>query len=350
MKGRIVALGRLRGRAAAALIEDGRLEDFLIDGPEGGPPAPGAIFRAVCDRPLKGQGAMLLRLPGGSAFLRRARELRAGLRQGQALLVQVTGLAEPGKAVPVTARLLFKSRFAIVTPDAPGLNISRRIRGEDERARLHAIAEAAMAGADGMGLILRSAAEGAEARAIAEDIAAMRAIAEKVTGDRAGAAPELLLDGPDAHALAFREWPAPDQLAEGDKAFADHGVLEMLDPFLAPRVSLPGGASAFIEPTRALVAVDVNTGADTSPAAALKANLALARDLPRQLRIRGLGGQIAVDFAPMPKKDRRQLEQALKAALRRDPVETALAGWTPLGHLEMQRKRERRPLMEAMQA
>ena len=346
MKGRIVALGRLGGRAASALIEDGRLEDFLIDGPEGGPPAPGAIFRAVCERPLKGQGAMLLRLPGGSAFLRRAQ----GLRQGQALLVQVTGFAEPGKAVPVTARLLFKSRFAIVTPDAPGLNISRRIRAEDERARLHDIAAAAMDGAGSMGLILRSAAEGAEADAIAEDIAAMRAIAEKVTGDRGGEAPELLLDGPDAHALAFREWPAPDLLAEGEGAFADHGVAEMLDAFLTPRVPLPGGAFAFVEPTRALVAVDVNTGADTSPAAALKANLALARDLPRQLRIRGLGGQIAVDFAPMPKKDRRQLEQALKAALRRDPVETALAGWTPLGHLEMQRKRERQPLAEAMQA
>ena len=57
-----------------------------------------------------------------------------------------------------------------------------------------------------------------------------------------------------------------------------------------------------IEPTRALVAVDVNTGPDTSPAASLKANIAAARDLPRQLRLRGLGGQVVVDFAPMPKK------------------------------------------------
>jgi Ribonuclease G/E len=90
--------------------------------------------------------------------------------------------------------------------------------------------------------------------------------------------------------------------------------------------------------------VDVNTGSDTSPAAALKANLAAARDLPRQLLLRGFGGQITVDFAPMPKNDRRTVEGTLKAAFRADPVETSLVGWTPLGHYELQRKRERLPL------
>jgi len=80
----------------------------------------------------------------------------------------------------------------------------------------------------------------------------------------------------------------------------------------------------------------------------LKANIALARLLPRQLRVRGLGGQITLDLAPMPKKDRRQFEQILKAAFRADPVETSLAGWTPLGHYELQRKRERRPLQEVL--
>ncbi len=344
MKGSVIALDRLGGRAAAAHLVDGRLEDFLLDPPEGGPPRPGAIFRAVCARPLKGQGAMLMRLPQGQGYLRGTK----GLREGQALLVQVTGYAEPGKAVPLTARLLFKSRFAIVTPDAPGINISRGIRDEDERARLLEIAAEAMAGAPAeAGLILRSACAGAEGVAIAADIAAMADIAAKVLGDAEGNDPELLLDGPDAHMLAWREWPAPDLLAEGEGSFADHGIHEMLDALAGPQV-LPGGGFAFVEPTRALVAVDVNTGADTSPAAALKANLALARDLPRLLRCRGLGGQIAVDFAPLAKRDRRQIEQALKAALRRDPVETALAGWTPLGHLELQRKRERLPVLESL--
>jgi Rne/Rng family ribonuclease len=99
-----------------------------------------------------------------------------------------------------------------------------------------------------------------------------------------------------------------------------------------------------IEPTRALVAVDVNTGGDFSPAATLKANLAAARDLPRQLRLRGLGGQITVDFAPLAHRDRPRIEAALRAALAEDGIETTLSGWTPLGHLELQRKRTRRPI------
>ncbi|MER3352618.1 MAG: ribonuclease E/G, partial [Hoeflea sp. D1-CHI-28] len=121
--------------------------------------------------------------------------------------------------------------------------------------------------------------------------------------------------------------------------------LDELQTSLAP---LSGGASFYIEPTRALVAVDVNTGSDTSPAAGLKANLAAAKDLPRQLRLRGLGGQITLDLAPMGKKDRRQFETTLRAAFRQDATETALAGWTPLGHFELQRKRVRVPLSEVL--
>jgi Rne/Rng family ribonuclease len=103
-----------------------------------------------------------------------------------------------------------------------------------------------------------------------------------------------------------------------------------------------------IEPTRALVAVDVNTGPDTSPAAALKANIAAARDLPRQLRLRGLGGQVVVDFAPMPKKERALVEQVLRAAFKADGAESSLSGWTTLGLYELVRKRDRRPLAEEL--
>ncbi|PIE07697.1 MAG: ribonuclease G [Rhodobacterales bacterium] len=338
MKGSVIALDVLSGRKAAARLVDGRLDDLLID-PEGDVPRPGAICRAICDRPVKGQGGMFVRLPWGAGFLRGAR----GLKPGQALLVQITGWAEDGKAVPVTERVLFKSRYAIVTPGAPGVNLSRRIRDEETRVRLREIARDVL-GADPPGLILRSEAAAADAEAVADDIAAMRDLAAAVLGDAEGKTPELLVDGPDAHELAWRDWPAPDLLAEAPGSFADHGIDGMIAALRQARLPLPGGASAFIEPTRALVAVDVNTGPDTTPAAGLKANLALARDLARQLRCRGLGGQVVVDFAPMPKKDRRALEQALRAAFRADPVETALVGWTGLGLFELQRKRERRPL------
>jgi Ribonuclease G/E len=335
-----IALDHLAGREAAALLVGGRLEDLLIDSDTS---RPGTIYHAIADRPVKGQGGLFLRTPDGSAFLRQVK----GIAPGQALCVQVTGHAEPGKAIPVTTRILFKSRYAIVTPDAPGLNISRAIRDDEERVRLHEIARDAM-GTSGMGLILRSACAGGEDDEIAADIAQMRALAETVLGDSDGQGPEKLVDGDGPHARAWRDWPLPEELSREPGCFAEFGVLEQIDALCAPQVALPGGADAFIEPTRALVAVDVNTGADTSPAAGLKANIALARELPRQLRLRGLGGQIALDLAPMPKKDRRVFEDTLRAAFRRDEVETILAGWTPLGHYELQRQRARLPLAGAL--
>ncbi|WP_380057478.1 ribonuclease E/G [Falsihalocynthiibacter sp. SS001] len=342
MKGTSVILDQYKGRAAAAFIEDGKLSDFLIDPADQTIPVPGAVFRAVCDRPLKGQGGMMVRLPNATGFLREGR----GLAPGQPILVQVTGYAEEGKAVPVTAKVLFKSRYAIVTPNAPGLNISRAIRDEDKRDELLEIAHSVMEESE-YGLILRSICETADADEIAEDIATMLGDAEGVLSAE-GTEPELLLDGPNSHLLAWRDWPTPDSITDEQGGFATHEVDDMIEQALVPFVRLSGGASMYVEPTRALVAVDVNTGGDTSPAAGMKANIAAVRDLPRQLRTRGLGGQITLDLAPMAKKDRQTFESILRAAFKHDSVDTTLAGWTPLGHFELQRKRERLPLAEGM--
>jgi ribonuclease G len=348
MKGRVVALDRIDGRAAAALIVDGRLEDFLIDPAGEDPLQPGAIARALPDRPAKGLGGLFVRLPGGRTGFLRAPGGAPGTSPGRGMIVQVSGVAEAGKAVPVTQRVLFKGRLAIVTPGAGAMNVSRRIRDEALRARLAATATAVMAGADAdMGVILRSAAEDAPAAEIEAELGQLRVLAEAVMADTEGG-PELLLDAPDAQEIAWREWsdPAPDAVEEG--RFAELGVFEMLTDALAPEVALPNGAGMIIEATRALVAVDVNTGADTTPAAGLKANMAAARALPRALRLRGLGGQVVVDFAPMPKRDRASVDQVLRAVFRNDATETSLAGWTALGLYELQRKRERTPLAQLL--
>ncbi len=336
MKGRMIVLDHLGDTEAAALLVEGKLHDILVDDADA--PRPGAIYRAICDRPIKGQGGMMLRLPeGGTAFLRAAK----GLAPGQALLVQVTGYAEDGKALPVTQKVLFKSRHAIVTPGAPGLNISRSIKDDDARDELLAIAHAADL-PDGYGLILRSSCLGADPVEIADDIDAMAGLAAAVMAEAEGKSAEALTDGDGPHALAWREWVAPAQVVTDTGGFAREGVLDQLAA-LGARHKL-GEGGMYVEPTRALVAVDVNTGNDTSPAAALKVNLAAARALPLALRLRGLGGQIVIDFAPLSKAHRKQIEQALRAAFRTDPIETALVGWTPLGHFELQRKRERLPL------
>lgn len=335
---RTILLDHLKGREVAALIEDGALSDLLV---EADAPTPGTIYRAVADRSVKGQGGMFLRTPDGSAFLRAGK----GISPGDSFLVQVTGYAEPGKAIPVTHRILFKSRYAIVTPDAPGLNISRAIRDEDVRDDLLELAHGCMDGSD-FGLILRSAAAGADGDDVARDIEAMHSLTAQVMSDQ-GTGAETMTEGDGPHLLAWRDWPQQADVVTEPGCLETHGALDLIDAAAQPEVALKPG-TMLVEPTRALVAVDINTGSDTSPAAGLKANMSAARALPAALRVRGLGGQIVVDLAPMAKKDRHVFEQTLRAAFRADDVETSFVGWTPLGHVELNRKRARVPLGELL--
>ncbi|SFD91419.1 ribonuclease E/G [Roseivivax sediminis] len=338
MKGATIALGELGGREAAALIVDGRLDDLFIDGAGA---LPGTIYRGIAGRPMKGQGGIFFDTPDGPAYLRQIK----GISPGEARILQVTGFPEPGKAIPVTDRVLFKSRYGIVTPGAPGINVSRAIRDSDARDAILEIAHEEYGGADG--LILRSSCDGADPDAIAEDIREMSALAAAVMADTAGPA-EVLVEGDGAHARAWREWALPAEVDREAGAFDRHGVLDEIEALRGPHVPLGGGASMAVEVTRALVAVDVNTGGDTSPAAGVKATLAALRALPRQLRLRGLGGLVTIDPAPIPKKERRQIEGALRAALKADSVETIFAGWTPMGNIELQRKRDRPALADIL--
>lgn len=352
----------------AALLDRGILEDLVLS-PRDDEPSPGDIHRARVDRLVPKLNAAFVTLAAGhNGYLRDARNLR----EGAAVIVQVTAYAEASKACPVDRRFVIKGARVILTPGVPGVNVSRRIRDEAERARL----SGAAGGADPQrdpGIVLRSAAEGADAAALAAELDGLTRDLGRIEA-AAGDAPELLFRG-DAAGFALREWvdPAPQEVfvaravrdtrrsapwEEGavtrltvpreDDLFTRFGIWEQVEKLRSPRIDLPSGGWMAIEPTSAMVTVDINTGGEFGGGATLTANIEAARELPRQLRLRGLGGQVTIDFAPLPKKDRRRIEDALKSAFRRDPVETTLAGWTPLGNFELQRKRERRPLGECL--
>ena len=342
MRGSLIAFDTFRGHWAAARIVDGKLDDLLIDPPDDRI-RPGTIYRAKVGRPLKGQGGAILETPDGPLFLRQAK----GIGQGETVFVQAGTFAEAGKATPAGLKLLFKSRYVIVTPGNEGANIARSIRDEERRVELRELLQG-LELAEGTGLVIRSQAAEAEDDAISEDIRQTLDIAGQVMSEPRTGQPEKLVEGPDAAELAWRDWPTPDASDPDDGSFARHGIIEAIEALKGPREALPGGAFMFVELTHALTAIDVNTGGDTSQAAGLKANLAAAAALPRALRLRGLGGQIVIDTAPAPKRDRRQIEQALTRAFRADSIETSIVGWTPLGHIELQRKRERLPLEEVL--
>ncbi|MFT4793190.1 MAG: Ribonuclease G/E [Paracoccaceae bacterium] len=358
MKGRIVLLLE-EGHGAptmAACVDDGRLTDLLVDAPEDDDtPRPGAVHRAKVTRVIPSMGAVFLDIGGGrEGFLKTG--AAKGYQSGTLMLVQISRHAERGKATPVSDEPLFKGRFAILTPHAPGINVARKIRDEDERARLKAAAEAALEelgqlSESGPGVILRTGAEGIPAEAIEDDV---RALAELRAEAEASDPTDLgeVVAAPNAEVQAWRDWTNPypdDAIHGGPEMFEHYGVWDAIEALRRTRVELgEGGAWMAIEPTSALVAVDINTGASFSPNAGLRANIAAAENLPMQLRMRGLGGQIVMDCAPMTKRDRPKFEAALKRALRDDPVETTAVGWTPLGHMELLRKRERRPLSELL--
>lgn len=303
MKGRLIALDHIGEVEAAALMVDGKLEDLLIDSDM---PRPGTIYRAIADRPMKGQGGMFLKTPDGNCFLRQTK----GLAPGDAVLVQVTGYAEPGKAIPVTLDVLFKSRYAIITPDKPGLNISRAIRDDDRRDELQGIAKGTMQGSE-FGLILRSACAEADDEDIAEDVTAMLDMANAVLADREGTDAEKLVEGDGPHLQAWREWHERATVDSEAGSFEGNGVLDAIEELSSAKVALEGGGFMYVEPTRALVAIDVNTGGDSS-----HAGLAPRQTLPRPVRSRvpcafaALAARSFWTSPPCPRKSAGRLKPA----------------------------------------
>ena len=197
MKGRQILIEPLpTGGHAAALMVDGRLADLLVDPDPSDPtPRPEAVYRGVAGRPMKGMGGVMVDLGDGlTGWLRGP----SPPPPGRPVLVQVTGWAEPGKAPPVTTRVLVKGRTAILTPGAPGANVARGIRDGARREALAALAAAALEGApEGLGAIVRTAAEDAPDDTGAAELAGLRAAWTALAG---AGAPGLVRPAPGAAA------------------------------------------------------------------------------------------------------------------------------------------------------
>jgi ribonuclease G len=134
--------------------------------------------------------------------------------------------------------------------------------------------------------------------------------------------------------------------------FEHHGVAADVAAALVPRVPLADGGALTIELTAAATLIDVDSGATArarkAPAAVLATNLAAAREVARQIRLRNLAGPIVIDFVGMrDRRDRDRVRAALAAALA-DDVDAEVLGWTRLGHLELVRKRRHAPLAELL--
>ncbi|MCW5724198.1 MAG: ribonuclease E/G [Maricaulaceae bacterium] len=165
-----------------------------------------------------------------------------------------------------------------------------------------------------------------------------------------GDAPQRVFSpGPLAERLAAR---FPDAAAVKAKD-SDFDIDEAFEAALAPAAPVPGGGVMHIEPTRALTAIDVDSagreGRGGAEKLALDLNLSAAKEAARQIRLRGIGGVVAVDFIHMRSKPARtQVEQAFRAALKRDPARIDAAPMSPFGIVELARQRTGRSLAETL--
>ncbi|MBI1243729.1 MAG: hypothetical protein GC202_01890 [Alphaproteobacteria bacterium] len=324
--------------------------------------APGSIHAARVARIVPNVGA-ILDLEGGLGALL---DLAGGRvpAQGDMLRVQIIEPPAGDKLARAAARVSLAGRFALLAPGGREPGISKRTAAP-KREALQALA--GRLHVDGEGLILRAGAAYADPAAVEAEVARLRALAQGLV---AGASPKLLLaDDPFAaiaRTLAPQDEPAivcdrhetanaariglktvfPElaglvvHLRDGGSVFERHGISDMLAGLERARVDLPGGAWLSIEPTAALVAIDVNLGKSTGETVTV--DVAAAREAARQLRLRDLGGLVVIDFLRLSKPgERARLVEALKRATASDRRRVDVLGYTAGGTIELTRARTR---------
>jgi Rne/Rng family ribonuclease len=366
------------GETRAARLDHGHLTAITHHRPH--TPDPGAILLGRLGPRLPDGGAFVDLGPWGDGFLD-SREVRhAPPTEGEAIAVQVrqAGRAETwggAKAARLTRAVALTSPRLALGGRRPGAAVSSRIADEAERARLLGLLQGMVA--KGESLVARTGAEGAASEALRRDLDSLRADWRRLSGDLETARPPALVrsappdwatllgprdpapalvvvDAGEARAMLQRTlapWldPVPPVVVAPPDIdlFEASGVTEALDSALAPLLGLPGGGRLLIEPTAALVAIDVDAGSGRAAAA----NAEALDTLPGLLRLRALAGHILVDLVHtgqgprLPGPARRALEDALAG----DPAGARVAGLSRLGLLELSRERRGPTLAERLQ-
>ncbi len=377
-----------------ALVEDGRLVDLIIE-QNRRQGYVGNIFVGRAERVVASVGAAFVELGLERAGFLPASEARhfdgppvgdeapgisALVDEGQAVIVQVQKDAIGDKGAFLTSDLTLPGRYLVFGPRRSGVAVSARIGDEAERRRLIE-ATAALEGSGGF--IVRTAAEGAAAEDLAADATELRGRwadiqaraqshdirppvllhgdldpVSKALRDRMG--PEIeavLIDDGQAYAEAKRYAQAvmPDlaerlQRVAGGDVFSHHDVAEQILAALEPHVALPSGGHICIETTEALTAVDVNSGRHTSrrqqAETALECNLEAARAVALQIRLRGIGGIIVIDFIHLDEREHRnQVVATLEEAFATDPSPVRIGRTMEFGLVALTRRRSRETLV-----
>lgn len=302
----------------------------------------------------------------------------------QKVLVQIMKEPTGNKGPRLTGNISLPGRYLVLMPYGRGVNLSRRIRSENERNRLRALA--ILIKPAGMGLLVRTEADGISENAIIEDLETLQKQWESIQQQALSTRPPALLNRDDdfvqrvlrdaynsdvnrivtdsssglkrvkQHLSNWSDGQLPggvliDQHRERIPILEYFRVNAAIREALKPRVDLPSGGYIIIEPTEALTVIDVNSGSFTRSATAretvLWTNCEAATEIARQLRLRNIAGVIIVDFIDMDsRRDKLQVLEHFSKALRADKSRPQISQLSELGLVELTRKRQGQNIYE----
>ncbi|BAQ65219.1 Rne/Rng family ribonuclease [Geminocystis sp. NIES-3709] len=302
----------------------------------------------------------------------------------QKVLVQVMKEPTGSKGPRLTGNISLPGRYLVLMPYGKGVSLSRRIKNENERNRLRALA--ILLKPSGMGLLVRTEAESTSEEGIIEDLDLLKKQWDKIQQESNYInAPALLNRDDDFIQRVLRDMYSDDvnrivvdseesvkrvkkQLTNWGAGRHPEGVFInahqentlILDYFrvnaaikeaLKPRVDLPSGGYIIIEPTEALTVIDVNSGSFTHSATSretvLWTNYEAAIEIARQLKLRNIGGVIVVDFIDMDsRRDKLKLLEHFDRVLKTDKARPQIAQLSELGLVELTRKRQGKNIYE----
>ncbi len=305
------------------------------------------------------------------------------LRRGQELTVQVEKGEREGKGAALTTYISLPGRYMVLMPGSDSCGVSRKVENEAERKKLKEIVSG-LGIPEGCGYIMRTEAVGRRKTELAKDLAYLLKLYDNIKErslEVKGPAPiyqesdlvirtirdyfsadieEVLVDSVDVYKQArafFKEiMPKHEKIVklhqEKRPIFARYQLEEQIDLIYEKKVPLKSGGSIVVEPTEALVSIDVNSGKTTGEKGvedtAFKTNMEAAEEVARQLRLRDLGGLIVIDFIDMrDRKHRAEVEKTLKNALKADKARVSVDKISQFGLLEMSRQRIKQTINEA---
>ncbi|MGA9119517.1 MAG: Rne/Rng family ribonuclease [Bacteroidota bacterium] len=304
------------------------------------------------------------------------------LVKGQEIIVQIIKEPVGKKGVRVTSEVSLAGRFLVLLPFDGKVGISKKISSFKEKRRLRKVVQGILP--EGFGVIIRTVAEGKEEESLHKDledlIKTWRKIEEMVKSEKAPAllfkdmattssvirdlfsneVSRVVVDGKSLYReiRAYIQYTSPQLLdkielhKEREPLFDKYGIEKELETSLSRKVWLKSGGYIIIEPTEAMVVVDVNSGRYAAKKEqelnSLRTDLEAAREICRQLRLRDIGGIIVCDFIDLEdEKNKRKVFEELKKEFRRDRAKVTVLPMTDFGLVQITRQRVRQNILHS---